>query len=107
MKNVSDAVTGTTKIFNFWKDANLNVEDIRLQEAAISLQLDAENVVAALKQAVATARQELDNAKRVAQTNQNFKRIVEAYIELEIVTKEHTQSVLAYTDLFGESPKFA
>lgn len=98
--------TAIKTLIDFWKESNVNIEEIKLQESAIALQLNAENVIAQLRKSKLEAVQELERSKRNSQSNPSFQTIVENTIALDIVTKEFDIAIKVYENLFGEKPKF-
>jgi len=92
-------------LVRFWEAIEKAGDTIKLNRAAKSLQRQAEIDVAKAQEVMEEARIKLEKAKIDAQNTNDFKSIVDKFMELKIATKKFDDSLEVYIELFEEEPK--
>ncbi len=103
---VTEKATSDNKLISFWIEQNDKADTIKLEEAALEIQIQAESDIHAMYKGVSSAKASLRKAKVNAQNRPNFKDIADLSLEVKTTTKILNEALEVYKELFGENPKF-
>ena len=92
-------------LIRFWETIEKVGDNIKIARAAKSLQRQAEIDVAKAQEVMDEARAKLEKAKVDAKDTNDFKSIVEKFMDLKVATRKFEDSLNVYKELFEEEPK--
>ncbi len=92
-------------LIRFWETIEKAGDSIKIARAAKSLQRQAEIDVAKAQEVMEESRAKLEKAKVDAKTSNDFKGIVDKFMDLKIATKKFEDSLEVYKELFEEEPR--
>lgn len=92
-------------LIRFWEAIEKAGDNIKIARAAKSLQRQAEIDVAKAQELMEEARAKLEKAKVDAKNTNDFKSIVDKFMDLKIASKKFDDSLEVYKELFEEEPR--
>lgn len=94
-------------LIKFWEVVEKQVDAVKNNRAARSLQRQAEIDVAAALEAYENEQANFEKAKMDAKEDhqKGFKKIYESFMALKVKKKRYDDAVEVYKDLFDEEPK--
>ena len=92
-------------LIRFWEAIEKAGDNIKIARAAKSLQRQAEIDVAKAQDVMEEARMKFEKAKIDAKESNDFKSIVDKFMDLKIANKKFDDSLDVYIELFEEEPK--
>lgn len=92
-------------LIRFWEAIEKAGDSIKIARAAKSLQRQAEIDVAKAQELMEEARAKLEKAKVDAKNTNDFKSIVDKFMDLKIASKKFDDSLEVYKELFEEEPR--
>ena len=96
----------TNTLVNFWKEQNDKADVIKLDEAALELQIQAEGELFTMYKDIKNAEADLRKSKVNAQNSPDFMNIARIALKVKTTTKTFTEALETFKDLFGETPKY-
>jgi hypothetical protein len=96
----------TNTLVTFWVAQNDKADAIKLEEAALELQIQAEGELFNMYKEIKTSETDLRKAKVDAQNKPDFSTIARLALKVKTTTKAFTEALATFTDLFGEEPKY-
>jgi hypothetical protein len=96
----------TNTLVNFWVAQNDKADAIKLEEAALELQIQAEGELFTMYKEIKTSEADLRRAKVDAQNKPDFMSIARLALKVKTTTKAFTEALETFKDLFGEEPKY-
>lgn len=104
--NTTTNITADNKLITFWKEQNDKADEIKLEEAALEIQIQAESYIHEYYKTLNCSKADLRKAKVDAQYDPDFENIVELSIEVKLNQKKLEEALEVYKEIFGENPKF-
>jgi hypothetical protein len=96
----------TNTLVEFWVKQNDKADTIKLEEAALELQIQAEGELFNMYKEIKTSEADLRKAKVDAQNKPDFSTIARIALRVKTTTKAFTEALETFKDLFGETPKY-
>jgi hypothetical protein len=96
----------TNTLVTFWVAQNDKADAIKLEEAALELQIQAEGELFNMYKEIKTSETDLRKAKVDAQNKPDFSTIARLALKVKMATKSFTEALETFKDLFGETPKY-
>jgi len=92
-------------LLRFWETIEKTGDAIKLSRAVKSLQRQAEIDVAKAQEVMEESRAKFEKAKVDAKNTNDFKSIVDRFMDFKIATKKFEDSLDVYKELFEEEPR--
>ena len=96
----------TNTLIDFWVAQNDKADAIKLEEAALELQIQAEGELFNMYKDIKTSETDLRKAKVDAQNKPDFSTIARLALKVKTTTKAFTEALETFKSLFGEEPKY-